>query len=290
MGIGNNRLVRIRNSFRGLDQRTLSRPSAMKAGPAAASARNFFLKLYHTTAETLPHAFDVEVGAGDAAAAGDAINTDLATIREDIMHSILDEFMSNPTKQHLHPETRQRRYLPPGKAADLYDLYLSFCIAVGDHACGHSTFYEACVIIYGWFSTQQCLFGWFENIIPGRYGTTNSDVSLFSGSGQRTLHALFAISLSRRSNMPGVCQTTWKPLTSIWNTCRNSGETEQPIGDCGQERVLIKTFWSSFKTVWIGQNLHCRDGHVRRKQLINFIVPFWSSQRASSMAGGQPYS
>lgn len=99
------------------------------------------MTLYYTTAEALPHSFDVEI-TNDGLDSSKNSFDDLAAMREEVMSAVLDDVANTPAMQQLHPAPRQRKYLPPGKRSDLYDMYLARCVGNGEKACGHSTFYD----------------------------------------------------------------------------------------------------------------------------------------------------
>lgn len=128
LGIGGTRLTRVTSRYRGQDFRGLG--NNLHHSPASASCRHFFLETYYSTAEVLPHKFDMTtLASGDVA----------STIRA--MIDSLD--MARPQEQLRGPGGLSVRYLPPGKITDLFHLYQSACHLSKMPCAAASTFYEA---------------------------------------------------------------------------------------------------------------------------------------------------
>ena len=128
LGIGGNRLSRVASRYRGLDFRALG--NHRHHTPAAASCRHFFLEVYYSTAEILPHRHDM-MASGN-------VSEDLETTIKAMIDS-LD--MTRPQDQLYGPAGLSVRFLPPGKITDLFQLYESAC-QVGKTPCAAaSTFY-----------------------------------------------------------------------------------------------------------------------------------------------------
>lgn len=130
LGIGGSRLTRVASRYRGLDFRALG--NNLHQAPASASCRHFFLETYYSTAEVLPHKFDMMTSGQES---GDVESTIRAMIDS------LD--MARPQEQLRGPGGLSVRFLPPGKITDLFHLYQSAC-QIGKMPCAAaSTFYQA---------------------------------------------------------------------------------------------------------------------------------------------------
>lgn len=63
--------------------------------------------------------------------------------REQLVTALLDAALcSSPGLHRDKPEHLPRRYLPPGKYADLYRLFVAFCFSSGTPVCSAATFYR----------------------------------------------------------------------------------------------------------------------------------------------------
>ena len=130
LGIGGTRLSRVASMYRGLDKRALG--NHLHQTPVSASCRHFLLETYYSTAEVLPHKFDM-------ATPGEQGGDIQATIKA-MIHS-LDT--ARPQDQLYGPEGLPVRYLPPGKVTDLLQLYLTSCELAKVPSAAPATFYRA---------------------------------------------------------------------------------------------------------------------------------------------------
>jgi hypothetical protein len=130
LGIGGNRLTRVNGRYRGSDFRGLG--NHIHHAHAAMSCRHFFLETYHSTAEVLPHKFEMMTSPQESG--------DLATTIKAMIDS-LDT--SRPQDQLRGPTGLSVRHLPPGKITDLFQLYQSSCQVAKTKCAASSTFYNA---------------------------------------------------------------------------------------------------------------------------------------------------
>lgn len=110
--------------------------AASRSSPAAASCTSFFERLYWSVGETLPHELKVH-----DAQEHRAIEPQREKLLQILVDSALESDLARSALQ-LGPSNLVRRFLPPGKFADMYTLYVSFQTASGLPVASPTTFYR----------------------------------------------------------------------------------------------------------------------------------------------------
>ena len=133
LGISPRRLVRTKAAFKGLDTRNVH--TSRRSSPQQAEVDVFLRKLYHSAAESLPHGFRF----------GGDLSLDIAALprlRAELVEALLDSALDGPLLA-LAREVKKlpQKHLPPGKPADIYQLYQASCLMSGIKAASAFVFY-----------------------------------------------------------------------------------------------------------------------------------------------------
>ena len=134
LGISPRRLVRTKAAFKGLDTRNVH--TSRRSSPQQAEVDVFLRKLYHSAAESLPHGFRF----------GGDLSLDIAALprlRAELVEALLDSALDGPLLALAREvKTLPQKHLPPGKPADIYQLYQASCLMSGIKAASAFVFYS----------------------------------------------------------------------------------------------------------------------------------------------------